>query len=256
VSLREDIESARRQPRTRAIHSHRPWPLPSRPWLMGQTWHDLLFAHWAVDPAALSRVLHPSIPLDLWDGKAWIGVTPFGIRGAHPRGLPPPPGLASFPELNVRTYATVDGKPGIHFLSLDAGSAAAVLAARRFYRLPYFRATMRIDLHGDAVTYDSRRLHGPRADFRATYAPTGPARAATPGTLDWWLAERYCLYTVDERGRLLRGDIHHPPWPLQPAGADIARNTMLAPYGIELPGRPLLHFARRQDVLIWPLAPA
>jgi uncharacterized protein YqjF (DUF2071 family) len=106
------------------------------------------------------------------------------------------------------------------------------------------------------VTYDSRRLHGPPAEFRATYGPVGPARAATPGTLDWWLAERYCLYTVDERGRLLRGDIHHPPWPLQPASADIVRNTMLAPYDIELAGHPLLHFSRRQDVLIWPLTQA
>ena len=224
---------------------------------MGQTWHDLMFAHWAVEPAALRRVMPASIPLDTWNGKAWIGVTPFAIGGAHPRGIPPPPALASFPELNVRTYATIDGRPGIYFLSLDAASFAAVFGARRLYRLPYFRASMRIDVDGSGtVTYDSRRLHGPRADFRATYGPTGPARAAKPGTLDWWLAERYCLYTVDEQQRPMRADIHHPPWPLQPATAEISRNTMLAPYGIELTGDPLLHFARRQDVLIWPLVRA
>ena len=253
---RQDLEAARRQGQTLAISEHRPWPLPRGPWVMGQTWHDLLFAHWPVDPEHLRQVVHPSIPLDLWEGQAWIGVSPFGIRGAHPRALPPLPGLASFPELNVRTYATVDGRPGIFFLSLDAAKLPAVLAARRAYRLPYFHARMSIAVDGDRVDYRCERLHGPTASFRATYGPTGPTRAAPAGTLDYWLAERYCLYTVDGRGRPLRADIHHPPWPLQPAYAEIAENTMAAPYGFGLGGDPLLHFARRQDVLIWRLAAA
>src|SRR5215211_3537940 len=250
------MRAARRQPRTLAIRHHRPWPLPEGRWLMGQTWHDLLFAHWPVDPDHLRQVIHPSIPLDLRDGRAWIGVTPFGIRGARLRNAPPLPGMAAFPELNVRTYATVDGRPGIHFLSLDAGSAAAVLGARRAYRLPYFRSRMSIDVQGDRVSYRSARLHGPPAAFRATYGPAGPARAPQPGSIEYWLAERYCLYTVDERARLLRADIHHLSWPLQPAYAEIDENTMAAPYGFGLGGEPLLHFARRQDVLIWPLGPA
>src|SRR5829696_6753840 len=122
---------------------------------MGQTWHDLLFAHWPVDPAALRRVVHPSIPIDTWDGQAWIGVTPFDIRGARVRGVPPLPVASSFPELNVRTYATIDGRPGIHFLSLDAANVAAVYAARRLYRLPYWRARMEIDSSGGVVSYRS-----------------------------------------------------------------------------------------------------
>ena len=253
---RQDFRAARRHAQTLAIRHHRPWPLPDHPWLMAQTWHDLLFAHWPVDPDHLRQVLHPSVPIDLWEGKAWIGVTPFGVQGLHLRRLPPLPGSASFPELNVRTYSTVDGRPGIHFLSLDAGSAAAVLGARRAYRLPYFRSRMAIEKSGDRVAYRCERVHGPPAEFRATYRPTGPARAPAAGSLEFWLTERYCLYTVDAGGRLLRADIHHPPWPVQPAEADIEENTMAAPYGFGLGGDPLLHFARRQDVLIWPLEPA
>lgn len=257
MGFREDIAAARRQPRNLAITHHRPFPLPSnRPWLIGQTWHDLLFAHWAVDPAELRPLVHPSIPLDTWQGMAYIGVTPFGIRGLHARRFPPLPGGAAFPELNVRTYSTVGGRPGIYFMSLDAANWAAVFAARRAYRLPYFRARMAMKRDGERVWYRSERAHGPPAGFEGAYGPTGPARAPEPGSLDHWLAERYCLYTVDAEGRVLRGDIHHAPWPVAPADGTIAYNTMLDHYGIELRGDPLMHFARRQDVLIWPLAPA
>ena len=223
---------------------------------MGQTWHDLLFAHWAVDPAVLRPAVHPSVPIDTWKGKAYIGVTPFGVRGLHGRGLPPLPGGASFPELNVRTYSTVDGRPGIWFLSLDATNWPAVFAARRAYRLPYFRSRMAMRIDGDRVWYRSERAYGPPAAFEATYGPTGRARAPAPGSLEHWLAERYCLYTVDARGDILRADIHHPPWPVAPAAGTIAYNTMLDHYGIDLPGEPLMHFARRQDVLVWSLVPA
>ena len=222
---------------------------------MGQTWDSLLFAHWEVDAAELRRVMPPQLPLDLFEGRAFVGVTPFVVRGLRLHGTPPVPLVSSFPELNVRTYVELDGKPGIHFLSLDAGSAAAVLAARRTYRLPYFRARM-YAREGEQVAYSSRRLHGPPARFRATYRPAGPAFNAAPGSLDWFLTERYCLYTLDDSRRVLRADIHHPPWPLRRAAAEIAENTMAGPYGIRLEGEPLLHFAARQDVVIWRLGVA
>jgi uncharacterized protein len=237
---------------------HRPWPLPDRPWIMGQTWRELLFAHWPVPLEALRRAVPAALPLDTYDRTAWIGLTPFRVDGLRARGAPPPPLLSSFPELNVRTYVTVDGVPGIWFFSLDAGSRAAVAAARRGYRLPYFRADIAIERSGNEIRYQSRRRSndGPPAAFRARYAPSGPVAPYPDGSLERWLTERYCLYTLDERQRVLRGDIHHPPWPLQPARATIVANTMTAPYGIELDGPPeLLHYAERQDVVFWALAP-
>jgi uncharacterized protein len=214
---------------------------------MGQSWLDLMFAHWPLPETTLRQVVPATVPIDTFDGTAWIGVTPFEIVGAHLRGVPPLPWLSRFPELNVRTYTTIGGRPGIWFFSLDAASAAAVTAARRTYRLPYFRAAMRIECDGDRIAYRSARGG---AHLEVAYAPVGEARPPAAGTLDHWLTERYRLYTLD-RGRVRWGDIHHPPWPLQGATARFAINTM-AP--VALPQRePLLHFARRQDVVIWPL---
>ena len=241
------------QRRTLEERAHRPWPLPERPWLQGQSWIKLLFAHWRVPPEALARVMPPQLSPEVRDGSGWLGITPFRVDGFRPHGLPPAPRLSTFPELNVRTYVTVNGKPGIYFFSLDAASWGAVFGARRVYRLPYFRARMSMDRDGNSVRYRSERISrdGPPASFAGSYGPTGRLGDYPDGSLDRWLIERYCLYVVDRRGRILRADIHHPPWPLQPASADIELNTMTEQIGIELEGEPLLHFSGRQDTIIW-----
>jgi uncharacterized protein YqjF (DUF2071 family) len=236
---------------------HRPWPLPQGPWLMGQTWVDLLFAHWRVPEEELRRVVPPQLPLDTCEGSAWLGITPFCVRGLRFRNTAPAPVLSSFPELNVRTYVSVDGKPGIYFLSLDADSCPAVAAARRLYRLPYFRSRIEVSGEDEAIGYDLMRTSddGPPGYFRARYGPEGPELPVRDGSLERWLAERYCLYTLDDEQRVHRGEIHHPPWSLHGAWAEIETNTMAMPLGIDLAGEPLLHFSPRQDVVIWPLRP-
>ena len=241
------------QRRTLEELGHRPWPLPDGFWLQGQTWNDLLFAHWRVPADRLRRLMPPSLPLHLDDdGSAWLGVTPFIVSGLRLRGTPPLPWVSRFPELNVRTYVELEAKPGIYFFSLDAGRRAAVMAARRTYRLPYFHARMRAEKVGARIDYESERIDssGPAARFRASYAPSG---ARTDDELARWLAERYCAYTVDDHGRPLRIEIHHPPWPLQPAAGEVEAQGMVHGLGIELEGEPLLHFSARQDTLIWPL---
>jgi uncharacterized protein len=236
--------------------THRRWPPPREPWLMAQTWEDLLFAHWPMPTERLRPLLPDAIPLDERDGSAWIGVTPFRMTAFRLRGVPHLPGVTDFLEANVRTYTTIDGKPGIWFMSLDASSAVAVMAARRAYRLPYFRARMECSERGGSIEYRSRRASsdGGPAELSGGYRPTGPAAIPPPGSLEHWLTERYCLYTLDEHGDVLRADIHHPPWRLCTAEASFELNTMAEPYGLDLNRPPaLLHFARRQDVLVWPL---
>jgi uncharacterized protein YqjF (DUF2071 family) len=149
----------------------------------------------------------------------------------------------------------LDGKPGIYFFSLDAARRAAVIAARRTYRLPYFHARMRAEKVGARIDYQSERIDssGPPARFRGSYAPSG---ARTDERLPRWLAERYCAYTVDERQRPLRVEIHHPPWPLQPAEGELDAQGMADQIGVRLEGEPLLHFSARQDTVLWPLRPA
>jgi uncharacterized protein YqjF (DUF2071 family) len=175
------------------------------------------------------------------------------MSNVAPRFVPALPWLSAFPEINVRTYVTVGGKPGVFFFSLDAARALAVAAARTFLRLPYYTAEMLVR-GGETITYASRRRSPrvPAAVFEAEYAPCGSASAPPPGSLEYFLTERYCLYAIGRGGRPYRLEIQHPPWLLQPARAAIRVNTMAAASGITLPDAPpLLHFSRRQDMVCW-----
>ena len=233
--------------------SHRPWPLPDAPWIMTQSWHDLLFAHWPVAVDALRELIPPGLELELFDQRAWLGVIPFRMTNVAPRGVPSLPWVSEFSELNVRTYVRVGDKPGIYFFSLDASNPMAVMVARTMFNLPYFSALIDVSPRDGYVHYQCRRTD-PCAEFTGRYRPVGPVHEAVPGTLDYFLTERYCLYTLDSSFHLQRLEIHHPPWPLQPAEADIQVNTMAEAAGIRLPSMaPLLHFSRRQDMVAWPL---
>jgi uncharacterized protein len=217
---------------------------------MGQSWERLAFLHWPVDAAALAAVLPAGVEPDEYDGSGWIGVTPFEVHSFRLRLTLPAPLISTFPEINVRTYVTSEGKPGIWFMSLDTSSRLAVHAARTAYRLPYHHASQDVKRRGAWVDFASQRDD---ARFAAHYRPSGPVHQAQPGSFEHFMAERYCLYTVDEQLQLLRGDIHHCPWPLQPAEVEIAENTMARPYGIELTGEPRTHYAERLDVVFWRL---
>jgi uncharacterized protein len=231
--------------------AHRPWPMPAGAWVMSQTWIDLLFAHWPVANDALRRLVPARFELDLFDNQAWLGVVPFRMTNVSPRFVPSLPWISAFPELNVRTYVRVDDKPGVFFFSLDAGNPVAVGAARTLLNLPYFSADMSVQ-SGAAVTYASHRQSAPAAEFRGTYRPHGDARPPARGTLEYFLTERYCLYGLDHHARAYRLDIHHPVWLLESAEAEIDVNTMADAAGIRLPAMaPLLHFAKRQDMVCW-----
>jgi len=231
---------------------HRPWPPPTVRWVMKQTWHDLLFAHWPISPQVLRPLVPSQLQLDVYDGQCWLGIAPFYMSGIRVRGLPPLPGLSRFPELNVRTYVTYGGKPGVYFFSLDADNAPAVWAARTFYHLPYFQAAMTVQGRADGIYYSSRR-HSRAAEFGGHYRPVSEVRLSAKGSIEHWLTERYCLYTT-HCGLVYRGEVHHQPWPLQAAEAELEINTMAAAADISFPAiPPLLLFARKLDVLIWPL---
>jgi uncharacterized protein YqjF (DUF2071 family) len=211
------------------VTTHRPWPMPAAPWVMTQTWHDLLFAHWPVDGAALRERIPSGFELDEFKGQAWIGIVPFRMANVTPRGVP------------------------AYFFSLDATNPVAVVVARTFAHLPYYWAAMSLTEQNGWIQYDSRRTSssGP-ARFVGRYRPIGAANSPIEGTLEYFLTERYCLFTLDSGFHACRLDIHHPPWPLQDAEAQIDVNTMAEASGIRLPGSaPLLHFSRRQDMVAW-----
>ena len=238
--------------------AHRPWPLPTGPWVMTQTWYDLLFAHWPVPVADLRRVVPPQLELDTYEGQAWLGVVPFGMSRVYPRFTFSVPWLSKFLELNVRTYVRVGDKPGVYFFSLDAANPVAVEIARRTYLLPYYNARMTKQADGDWLNYHSYRTHrgAAPAELQVRYRPVGEVYFSQPGTLESWLTERYCLYTLGRGNAVLRGEIHHAPWPLQRAEAKFTANTMAAPHGLTLPDTaPLLHFVRSILTVEWPIVP-
>jgi uncharacterized protein YqjF (DUF2071 family) len=152
---------------------------------MGQTWRDLLFAHWRVPPSELDAHIPEGLEVELHDGSAWLGITPFRLEALRLRGLPPLPGVSSFFEVNVRAYVRAgDGKPGIWFFSLDASSRLAVEAARRSYKLPYFQARISMHHRGEEIDYQSRRIGDDRRVFSGRYSPEGATFNADPESLD------------------------------------------------------------------------
>lgn len=237
--------------------SHRPWPLPEAPWVMHQAWNDFLFMHWPVDVDVVRALVPAPLELHLHEGVCYVGVIPFHMTDVRPRGTFNVPGVSAFPELNVRTYVTVDGRPGVYFLSLEAHSRIAVETARLTYELPYFKADMRWSREGDTVRYESVRTdtRGPAARWSGRYRPRGEYFFARPGSLERWLSERYCLYVVDSGGEVWSTDVHHLPWPLREVDVEIEENTMAASHGLSLPeGRQIAMYSPGVDVLVW--APA
>lgn len=230
---------------------------------MFQQWRRLLFLHWTVPAESLQSQLPPSLQLDTFEGKAYVGLVPFTMTGVRPVWAPPMRRLSDFHEINVRTYVHHNGRnPGVWFFSLDAANATAVRLARAWYRLPYHFARMSMDcdlgIHAVPLTvqYRTERLWpGPTpasALIRYCVADNGPAPAPA-GTLEHFLAERYILYSYS-RGHLYLGRVHHTAYPLQPAQLLSLDETLLSAAGISRPDEPpLVHYASGVNVEVFPL---
>jgi len=218
------------------------------PSLLSMRWADVLFAHWAVEPAVVDATLPDGLSADTFDGEAYLGVVGFRMASIRPRGAPV--GL-SFPELNLRTYVDGPDGPGIYFFNLDADDRLGVTVARRLFRLPYYRAEMQVTETADGFRLRSARTHAgaPLAGFDATYRPTGEPSEPDPGSLEHFLTERYRFYVADDGGRVYVGPVDHPPWPLQGADLEIRENDLFEVNGFEEPnGDPLVHYSPGVDV--------
>ncbi|ADW69871.1 hypothetical protein AciX9_2848 [Granulicella tundricola MP5ACTX9] len=246
--------------------AHRPYPLPTRPWRMKQRWNDLLFAHYPIPPSQMAPLIPTGLELDTFDGQAWLGVVPFWMDQVENRTIGDStlsiPTTRIFSELNLRTYVRSPrtGLCGIYFFSLDCSSPLAVIGARTLFHLPYYFAdinrTPSITIPDQTHYVSRRQLTSSNPRFEATFRPTGPVTLSTPGSLAAFLTERYCLFTTF-RNCVLRGDIHHLPWPLQSAEADIRTDELPQAHNLTLPHDtpPILHFSSSLDVYIWSLQP-
>lgn len=230
---------------------------PAAPFVMHQRWQDLLFLHWHFAPEQIQSSLPAGLHVDTFAGQAWVAIVPFVMRGIRPRLLPPVPGISNFLELNLRTYAHDDrGRPGVWFYSLDCNQSLAVWTARTFFHLPYQRADMTLASEaGGRRQYRSQR----RGDARVsefTHRLVGPPRQAVPGTLDFFLAERYLLFASTPRGLRL-GRVHHAPYPLVDAQVETWDTRLFRLAGLPEPDRPPDHVMGSPgvDVRVWPLTP-
>ena len=247
----DQLRSAGRQARLLDHVEHRPWPPPDGRWALGETLEDVLFAHWRVPPQELRPLLPDDVEIDRYDGAAWVGIVALRVSALRSRGLLPVPGISSFLQLNVRTYVRgPDDRPGVWFLSLDASSRLAVEGARRRFGLPFFHARLSLDETGDWRDVECARVGERGRVFSGRYRTEGEETVPAAGSLEQFLVERYCLYATDRRGRLRRGEIHHEPWTLRGAEAEIELAT-IAP--LELSGSTVCHVAARQDLVLWPL---
>jgi len=215
--------------------AHRPYLLPKAPYVMSQAWRNLLFAHWRVDADVVQKMIPEPLEVDTFDGSAWIGVVPFRMCEVKGRFMP---FHIDFLELNVRTYVKYGQKRAVYFFSLDADHYPSVWGARVVFGLPYYRAKMSYENKDGVIRYTSKRLGGGKpAEFSAEYEQIGRPEMASPGTLQHFLTERYCLM-ITNLGRVLRTDIHHGPWLLAPARAEIYTNTMPCPLGLNFDTQP------------------
>lgn len=227
---------------------------------MTQRWNDLLFAHWPVPAESIAALLPEGLEADIFEGSAWLGVVPFWLDRIKVRGIATIPGMRSFPDLNVRTYVrdAHTGTPGMYFFSLDATNLLAVALAHTFFHLPYHWAEMRLDQRSEREFsfYSRRRFTHHPVVFEARYRGLGPTRKlseARSGSLEFFLMERSSLFTRNHAGQAVRSNLHHVPWPLEEAEADIQRNDLALSIGIELPDiQPVLHYSRRLAVYFWP----
>jgi uncharacterized protein len=241
----EDARAAGRQVRSLRRIAHRPFPLSNSRWTLGQTWEQTFWAHWPVPVGEVRARVPDELEIEEHDGSAWVSIVFFRVRALRARGALPVPGISSFLQLNIRTYVCgPDGLPGVWFFSIDASSRLAALGVRRIYRVPAYHARMTLEPVEDWQEVECVRIGEPGRVFSARYRPTGETFHPEPGSLEWFLTERYRLFTGDGRA-----EIHHDRWLLSPAEAEIELAS-IAP--LTLAGPPRCHFAFRQDTLIWP----
>lgn len=235
-----------------ATTAHRPLAMPAGPWMMFQGWDRLLFAHWHVPFEELRPLVPKVLDLDDFAGETWVSLVPFWMRNVRFRWTPSLGRLSNFPELNLRTYVRYNGEPGVFFFSLDTTSRALIAGARNLVNLPYFQASMAMRSGDLAARMRSERLAAP-AQLLVEYRPVGERTVPVQGSRDWFLTERYRVYSVRKDGAVLALDVHHLPWQLAGAEARFAANTMLSAAGLDCERMPdLLHYSHRQSVVLWP----
>jgi uncharacterized protein len=220
--------------------------------VMHQNWENLLFLHWPIEASILRGLVPEPLEIDTFDGKAWIGITPFTLTGLRLFSMPPIPALNSFDELNFRTYVHYKNMPGIWFFSLDASKLIPALAARMFFLLPYFNSDIEFIHEAETYSFKLKRSGPPSAAFESEWRTGVRLRAPDLDSLAFFLVERYCFFTSNE-GTVNMTRVYHHPWILEEANVLAYQSNMFTTAGLPEPeGAPLAYFSKLLNVEVWP----
>lgn len=226
------------------------------PWIMKQTWLDTLFIHYPVKKEKLSKLVPPVLPIDTYDNYGWVSIVPYLTTSVRVRGMPPIPGMNQFAGFNVRTYVNLNGKPGIYFFRLAASNWLNVKMAKVFFKLPYICLDMNFDKKGNDIYFESESITKNDEEIKWIYRPKTEKRLAVKGSLEEWLVERYCLYTVNKNGEPFRSDIIHRSWLLQDVDVEFQHNSILTALNIVPESKEaIFQYAKKVKVKIWPIMP-
>ncbi|WP_156291039.1 YqjF family protein [Oceanobacillus salinisoli] len=235
------------------VTEHRPFPLPSKRWIMRQSWKNIAFFHWPTSPNLLRSWVPSSLEIDTFHGHAWVSLVVFDMENIHLRGIPSHSLTPAFSEVNLRTYVIYNGIPGVYFLSIDVDNWASSKIAKRWFRLPYHDASISIEPSQHSYHFECIRNGQTNIKGEGSITPLRDIYAADRGSLDYWLMERYRMYCTDKRSNLFKTDIHHQPWELQKAESEIHRNTLLEKWNIGVKENypAVSHFSKKLDTLFW-----
>ena len=215
--------------------------VPPQPAVMYQKWEQLLFLHWGFEPAEIQKTLPTGLTADTFDGEAWVGIVPFLMRGIRPRFLPAVSKISNFLELNLRTYVhDAQGRPGVWFYSLECNQPLAVQIARSLFHLPYQHARMNTAIQPSGMRKYASQRKKDEVVSKFHYQIADDSHEATPGGLEFHLAERYLLFSKSPNG-LRMGRVHHQPYPLAPASLQKWDARLFALNGLPVPSRPPDH---------------
>jgi uncharacterized protein YqjF (DUF2071 family) len=222
--------------------------------VMYEKWENLLFLHWEYDPQAIQQTLPNGLYVDSFNSKAYLGIVPFLMRDVRPRLFPSFLGTSNFEELNVRTYVYArTGTPGVWFYSLDANHYLAGQLARLFFNLPYYYASMTAEFRPDKkeVSFSSHRQGtDPKFKTQFSYRARSQPSVAIPGTLEFFLIERYVLFAYSKRQKLYAGRVWHHPYELADVEVSILEENVLALDGFLNPSNDACHKIMSQGVAV------
>ncbi len=223
---------------------------------MKQTWLDTLFIHYPVKADELAKLVPKHLPIDTFEKMAWISIVPYLTTSVRMRGLPPIPGMNRFPGFNVRTYVHLNGKPGVYFFNLAAANWFTAKMAKRFFKLPYIYLNMNFQRNGNYIQFESDPYRKNDEKLKWIYRPISEPRLAQKGSLEEWLVERYCLYTINQKGEPFRSDIIHHSWLIHDAEVESQHRSILPEFNI-FPSNEnaIFHYSKRAEVNIWPILP-